>query len=138
MEAIPPAIALTQRRAWREKPRDLWRIAWTVKNRGGQLLELSSVRLPHGQFKADEQKFAPPLTLEGRAAANFETLVRCDEPSGLVTENAFVIFEARWLGAPWRIFVRVRVEMSDGEIPNATVQLITTQEVGFSRRIEAN
>jgi hypothetical protein len=50
----------------------------------------------------------------------------------LVTENAFVILQIKWRGAPWRIFVRVRVIVNKKGEPNATTELITTQKVGFT------
>jgi len=138
MEIIAPAVSLRQRWARRENAMNRWRIGWAVENRGERPLELSSARLPHGQFKGDEQRFAPALTLAAGTVGEFETIVRCEEPPGPVTENAFVIFEASWRGAPWRIFVRVRVAVNgDGE-PGTTAQSITSQRVGFSRQLQKN
>ena len=138
MEASAPAIGLRQRGVRRENVTHRWRIGWTVENHGEEPLELASARLPHGQFKSDEQRFVPALTLAGGTAKEFETFVRCEEPPGLVTENAFVIFEAIWHSALWRIFVRVRVEVNgDGE-PSTAVQSITTQRVGFSQHLPTN
>jgi hypothetical protein len=91
-----------------------------------------SARLPHGQFKSAEQYFAPLLELAAGASKQFTILVHCDEPAGLVTENAFVIFHCQWHGEAWRIFVRIRVTVTaDGE-PQTATELITTQKVGFS------
>jgi len=70
--------------------------------------------------------------LTAGASAEFETLVYCKEPPGLVTENAFVIFYVSWLNASWRIFVRVRVQVDAQLAPQAAVESITTQRVGFS------
>lgn len=138
MEAIPPAISLCQRDARREKGTNRWRIGWTVENRGDGPLELSSTRVPHGQFKGDEQRFVPALSLAGGTAQKFDTRVRCEEPAGSVTENAFVIFEAIWRAAPWRIFVRIRVDvLEDGE-PRAVVQSITSQRMGFSQNLQTD
>jgi hypothetical protein len=131
-ETIAPALALRQVDAHRHPTTDDWNIGWTIENKKAQSLNISSVRLPHGQFKAEERKFEPPLNLTGGASATFETLVRCKEPPGLVTENAFVIFYVSWLNASWRIFVRVRVEVDAQLAPEAAVESITTQRVGFS------
>jgi len=131
-ETIAPAIALRQTYARRHPSTDDWSIGWIVENKKAQSLKISSVRLPHGQFKAEEQKFEPALQLTGGAVVEFEILVRCKEPPGLVTENAFVIFYVSWLNASWRIFVRVRVEV-DAQLASVTaVESITTQRVGFS------
>jgi hypothetical protein len=62
----------------------------------------------------------------------FEQIIQCEERPGLITENAFAIFYAIWLGTPWRIFVRLKVTVEgDGE-PRATTELITAQKAGFS------
>jgi len=131
-ETIAPAIALRQVRAHRHSPTDDWSIVWTVENKRAQSLKISSVRLPHGQFKAQQRKFEPVLNLTGGASVEFETLVHCKEPPGLVTENAFVIFYVSWFSASWRIFVRVRVQVDAQLAPQAAVESITTQRVGFS------
>ena len=131
-ETIAPAIALRQVRAHRHSPTDDWSIGWTVENKKAQSLKISSVRLPHGQFKAQEREFELALNLTGGASAEFETLVHCKEPPGLVTENAFVIFYVSWLSASWRIFLRVRVQVDAQLAPQAAVESITTQRVGFS------
>jgi hypothetical protein len=131
-ETIAPAIALRQVYAHRHPTTDDWSIGWTVENKKAQSLKISSVRLPHGQFKAQEREFELALNLTGEASAEFETLVHCKEPLGLVTENAFVIFYVSWLSAPWRIFVRLRVEIDAQLAPQAVVESITTQRVGFS------
>jgi hypothetical protein len=131
-EMIAPAIALRQVYAHRHPTTDDWSIGWTVENKSVKSLKISSVRLPHGQFKAEEREFEPALDLTGGASAEFETLVHCKEPPGLVTENAFVIFCVSWLSGPWRIFVRVRVEVDAQLALETAIESITTQRVGFS------
>jgi hypothetical protein len=88
--------------------------------------------MPHGQFKSEEIRFEPPLDLAPGANEQFQTSVRCHEPSGLVTENAFVIFHVIWLAQRWRIFARVSVVVDADGTPAATTESITTQKVGFS------
>jgi hypothetical protein len=95
-------------------------------------LELTSVRLPHGQFKAAEKQFDPAVELAPGSAAQFQSVVYCNEPRGLVTENAFLIFNALWGAAEWRIFVRVRVVVNAHGEPESATESITTQKVGFS------
>jgi hypothetical protein len=109
-----------------------WKVGWQVQNTGTDLLRINAVLLPHGQFKAAEQRLDPPLELEPGIAAEFNTLVYCNEPTGLVTENAFIIFAARWREQKWRIFVRLRIVVNAEGQPRSATELVTTQKVGFS------
>jgi len=109
-----------------------WQVRWQIDNRGGDRLEVAAVRLPHGQFKSAEQRFLPAVRLAAGESAQFDIIVRCLEPPGPVTENAFVIFQCRWHGAAWRIFVRIRVDVDAAGEPDTVTQLISTQKVGFS------
>ena len=127
-----PRIAVTQVSAKRLAVIGSWSIGWLLENRGANSLTVGSVRLPHGQFKSDEQRFEPALILTPGTQVEFATSVRCSEPPGLVTENAFLIFNVVWLGERWRIFGRVRVIVTeDGRLETAT-ESITMQKVGFS------
>jgi hypothetical protein len=126
-----PEIELRQLSAERNGQMDSWRIAWLLRNRGPRRLQIQTVRLPHGQFKSEENRFDPALDLKPDEETQFQTLVRCDEPPGDVTENAFVIFYVIWLKEPWRVFVRIRVVVSSDGTPQTTTELITTQKVGF-------
>ncbi len=127
-----PKVGLRQISLARDAATSRWNIRWEVENLGGDALRIVSVRVPHGQFKSDEQHFAPALELAGGASKQFQSLVHCEEPAGLVTENAFVIFHCEWRAEAWRIFVRIRVNVNaDGE-PQTATELITTQKVGFS------
>ncbi len=116
-----------------ERKGDTWNMAWAVKNTGSQLLRILAVRLPHGQFKSDETRFEPAIDLGPGEETRIQTLVRCDESPGEVTENAFVIFEVAWQGGPWRIFARIRVAVDSDGKPQTRTELITTQKVGFSK-----
>jgi hypothetical protein len=103
-----------------------------VENRGAKRLQILAARLPHGQFKSEELLFAPPLELLPGQGDTFQVSVRCDGPTGPVTENAFVIFQAIWLRESWRIFARIRVVIDPDGRPTATTESITTQKIGFS------
>ena len=127
-----PQIALRQVGAVQAGALEYWTVGWQVENTGKQPLKILAARLPHGQFKAEEMRFEPPLDLAPHASERFQTSVRCNEPSGLVTENAFVIFHVIWSGESWRIFARLRVEVDGGGMPKAATESITTQKVGFS------
>ncbi len=128
----PPRIALAQIGIKRDQAPERWRIAWLVENRGSDSLKIESARLPHGQFKSGEVRFDPALLLPPGKSAEFTVSVCCHEPPGLVTENAFMIFYAVWLGEPCRIFARLRVNVSDAGQPAAVTESITAQRVGFS------
>ena len=127
-----PRIVLTQVSAESDGVMACWSIDWLVENKSANTLHVLAVRLPHGQFKSDERRFDPAIELSAGARKQFQTFVRCDEPAGLVTENAFVIFSVNWLGEPWRVFVRLRVVMSSDGRPETATELITAQKVGFS------
>ena len=123
---------MSQLGAKRDPALGIWSISWAAENTGAQALRLSSVRLPHGQFKSDEMRFTPAIELGPKELTNFEVSVRCDEPQGLVTENAFLIFQTIWRGESWRIFVRVSVVVENDGTPRAKLESVTTQKVGFS------
>jgi hypothetical protein len=126
-----PVIDLRQISA--ERNRDTWNFAWSVKNTGPRPLQILAVRLPHGQFKSEENHFEPAIDLKQGEETRIQTPVRCNEPPGDVTENAFVILHVIWQGEPWRIFTRVRVVVNSDGKPQTTTESITTQKVGFSR-----
>ena len=127
-----PLIAVKQIIAERDEIMECWNIAWLVRNLGRYPMRILSVRLPHGQFKSEERRFEPAMDLSATEEVQFRTFVRCDAPTGLVTENAFVIFHVIWRGEPCRIFVRLRVVVSSAGKPETATELITTQKVGFS------
>lgn len=129
---MEPEVWLRQLSAERDGAAGWWRVRWQIGNRGAESLTIDAVRVPHGQFKADEQSLVPPSVLPAGGSAEFGSRVHCDEPAGLVTENAFVILHCRWRGKPWRIFIRIRVTVMADGMPETAVELITTQQVGFS------
>lgn len=126
-----PHIELRQITA--ERKGDIWNIGWGVKNTGSDPLQILTVLLPHGQFKSEENRLEPTMSLKPGDEVRIQTSVRCDEPPGPVTENAFAIFQVIWLGERWRIFARVRVTVNPDGRPQATTELITSQKIGFSK-----
>ena len=127
-----PKIALRQMAFARAAMTAGWNILWELENLGAAALTVISARLPHGQFRSAEHWFAPALELAAGASKQFTILVHCDEPAGLVTENAFVIFHCQWHGEAWRFFVRIRVTVTADGAPETATELITAQKVGFS------
>ena len=136
VQSAVPQITLTQVSVEPEEGQGNWKILWCIANLNSQPLELRAVRLPHGQFKSAERCFEPAIVLAAKQDAQFQVFVHCDEPAGLVTENAFLIFEVVRLGEPWRIFARVCVTVNSAGTPVATTEWITTQKVGFSGVLE--
>jgi hypothetical protein len=129
---IPPEISLVQKSAQPLSVAGHWRIVWRLQNFGKARLQINSARLPHGQFKAGERRFEPPIALDLGASVEFDTTVRCDEPAGLVTENAFVILYANWMNSEWRIYGRIRVTVNADALPETITESITYQKAGFS------
>ena len=127
-----PEIDLQQLSVSRNGVSGCWRIAWRVTNKSAGPLSLLAARLPHGQFKAEEQLFDPAIRLAPAQSGEFLSVVQCEQAQGLVTENAFVIFQVIWSGEPWRIFVRLRLAVDWKGEPKTEVELITTQKIGFS------
>ncbi|MGE5307352.1 MAG: hypothetical protein ACM3TN_28940 [Alphaproteobacteria bacterium] len=132
--ASGPEIELRQLSAERNRRKDSWRIGWRLKNQGRRRLRIQAVKLPHGQFKSEQIPFEPAIDLSPDEETEFQTLVRCDEPPGDVTENAFVILYVIWLSGPWRVFVRLRVVVGFDGKPQATTESVTTQRIGFSQK----
>jgi len=127
-----PEIAVKQERLTRDRAMARWCILWQIINTGPVPFAVQSLKLPHGQFKADEYKFEPVINLSPGAMREIQTWVRCDEPQGLVTENGFLLFELNCGGADWRVFVRIRVVVNERGEPHARVERITRQRVGYS------
>jgi hypothetical protein len=127
-----PVISVEQMLISASGTTDVWAVEWTIANKGARAIAILSGRLPHGQFKSAEQRFDPPLEIGEGGQVAFRALVHCHEPPGLVTENAFIIFQTVWCKEKWRIFVRIRVVVEQTGEPGTSVQLITTQRVGFS------
>ncbi len=128
----PPQIALRQFSVVRYGSTDCWSIGWNITNKGAGPLIVVTVRLPHSQFKSNEHRFEPTLELALGQSTQFEVCVTCNEPAGLVTENAFVIFSVIWACEAWRIFARIRVTVNAYGKPETETEMITTQRTGFS------
>jgi hypothetical protein len=127
-----PVIAVEQSSVSASHDTHVWSIEWTIVNKSVGTIMILGARLPHGQFKSAEQRFDPPLKLHEGGQVAFRALVHCHEPPGLVTENAFIIFQVVWSKEAWRIFVRSRVVVEQTGDPQTSIQLITTQKVSFS------
>jgi hypothetical protein len=127
-----PKVAVEELRRSREVGSDHWLFGWRIQNLTGQPIKFLAARCPHGQFRSEERFFDPPLQAAAGKTATIEMPVLCDEPAGNVIENGFLILLVEWLDKRWRIFVRLRVTVSQQGVPETATELITTQRVGFS------
>src|ERR1051325_1256730 len=118
-----PHIILRQESAECDVQTRRWNISWLLRNSDRHALRIQSLRLPHNQFNSEETIFDPPVDLNGGEDLEIHTPVRCDEPPGHVTDNAFVILDVIWLGDAWRLFVRLRVLVSPAGKPATETQL---------------
>jgi hypothetical protein len=126
-----PEVVVEQDSTARAATPGLWSVTWKVRNRRGNLRILSG-RLPHGRFRCAETELTPAPVLAPNESARLEFAVRCEEPSGAVVENAFLILRADWGEAPWLILARLRVSIDEHGVPQSVTEVITTQRVGFS------
>jgi len=105
-----------------------WRIQWEVTNTGAAPLEIDTVWLPHGRFRAEETPLA--LRLEPGSTVRIGSAVRFAEQPGSVVENAFVILTLLSDGQRWQTFARLRVTAGEHGAPRAEVELVTSQREG--------
>lgn len=131
-ETIGPRARVEQLLRSSTPVRGKWLVVWNIQNLGREQIEIVAGRLPHSQFRAEEQQLRPSPLLLPDESARLEFEVACDGPPGAVVENAFLILSVRWLSEPWRILARLRVVFDDESGPQTTTELVTTQRVGFS------
>ena len=112
-----------------------WLCTWRIHNLGQEPLQLLAAGLPHGRFRSEEQELSPPPNVLPGESARLALTVACGEPAGTVVENAFLILRVLWQERPWRILARLRVVFDRHRVPENSTEVITTQPVGFSRRI---
>ena len=112
-----------------------WRITWQIENRGPQPLQLLTTRLPHGQFRREEQHLEPPVAISAKESAAIQLEVAAAERSRTIVENAFLILQVIWLHRLWRILARLRVSFAENGAPAAVTEAVTAQRVGFSKEL---
>jgi hypothetical protein len=127
-----PRVAVEELHRSKEAEHGRWLFAWRIQNLTEEPITFVAARCPHGQFRSEERFFDPPLHAAAGRNAIIEMPVLCDEPAGTVIENGFLILLVEWLDKRWRIFVRLRVTVSQQGVPETATELITTQRVGFS------
>ena len=107
-----------------------WRVRWSVRNEGDDLLRVYHAKAPHGRFRAGERWLE--IALEPGKRAPVELDVAADVSPGNDVENAFLILEASAGGANgWRILARLRARVDPDGAPKVLVERLDMQEVGF-------
>ena len=109
-----------------------WLFKWRVRNVTATPMNLLSVRVPHGKFKADERKVGPAAKIAAQGSLTLDLIVACQEPPNTIIENAFLILLVHWQENQWRFFVRLRIMIDHRGHPGTTTESITVQQVGFS------
>lgn len=109
-----------------------WIFKWRVRNVTETPMNLLSVRVPHGKFKADERKLGPAIKIAAQDSLILDLAVACQEPPNTIIENAFLILLVNWQENSWRFFVRLRIKVDHQGHPETATESITVQQVGFS------
>lgn len=129
-----PKLRVEQASAGRGPIRGRRHVVWRVENLDEQPLRILGGRLPHSQFRCEEQEFPRALELPPGGLAEVEFSVACDGAPGSVVENAFLILRVLWSEKPWRVFIRLRVLFGAEGRPESATEAITKHEIGFSAR----
>jgi hypothetical protein len=113
----------------RDEESELLEVGWRLQNLGDGPLELEESWLPHGQFRAERQRFQPPLVLLSGQAVMHVRDVDIAAADGPVVENAFLILRVRWQDGPWRVFARMRAHITPEGAVTPIVELVTASPV---------
>lgn len=110
-----------------------WRVAFEVRNTGGEPVQLLEAWLPHGRLWAEAVSLTSQPLLDSGASVHLAFTVGFDEPPGEFVENAFVILRVQWRNEEWRVLTRLAVTADADGSPLASTELITAHAVGFSQ-----
>lgn len=131
-----PHLRVEQASANRSSIADGWKIVWSIENSGEQPLHILGGRLPHSQFRCEEQELPRALELPPKGRAEVEFPVTCKLAPGSTIENAFLILRILWSEKPWRVLARLRVHLDGHGRPRCATEVITAHQIGFSARGE--
>jgi hypothetical protein len=127
-----PKIEVEQVEPSRSENSGRWLFKWRVRNATETPMNLLSVRLPHGKFKAEERKFGPSSKIASQDHFIVDLAVACEELPNTIVDNAFLILLVNWQENQWRFFARLRIMVNEQGQPQTTTESITVQQVGFS------
>ena len=102
-----------------------WHASWTLASTlPWQLLESW---LPHDHFSGPRDRYDPPLAFDPEG--ELRRVVACEDPSGSVIENAFLILHIKTAGETYRVFARLTVTIDQEGTPDQTCEAVTVQQV---------
>lgn len=110
-----------------------WGVAWRIENVGDEPVRILAGRLPHSQFRSEEQEFIPNPAISHKECARLDFSVSCCQAPGAVIENAFLILRVLCAAAWWRVLARLRVQFDEDGRPSTFTESVTTHRIGFSR-----
>jgi hypothetical protein len=110
-----------------------WIVTWRIENESPEPVDLRECYAPHGKFFGQSVDLSGRGRLDPSAGSEIQLPVVFEETPGATVENAFLILTAVWQERVLRIFVRMTVASDSNGAPAAKTELITMQEVGFSR-----
>jgi hypothetical protein len=132
VESEEPKIEVEQFECSTSENPARWLFKWRVRNVTATPMNLLSVRVPHGKFKAEERKLGPAIKIAAQDHFILDLVVACQEPPNTIIENAFLILLVDWQKNQWRVFVRLRIAVDHRGRPETATESITMQQVGFS------
>lgn len=103
-------------------------VAWRIESLDATQVSIEESWLPHGQFRAERRAYVPPLALPAWGSSVIEREVSFAATAGIV-ENAFLILRVHYREAEWRIFVRIRAEVTQSGGIDPIVESITVDPV---------
>jgi hypothetical protein len=132
---LEPKVSIEQSSLVPGAKAGIWVLTWKVTNLSPEPLTILAARLPHSLFRSPERQFSPGHKILPDQSANLGCPVECTGAPGQSVENAFIILLVTWLEQPWRVLARLRVVMDERGAPHSVTELVTVQQVGFSRKL---
>ncbi len=109
---------------------DFFAVSWRITNKSGADVLVVETWLPHNGFYADKESLSPELRVEPAGSVEVSRRVRCRATAEADVENAFLILQVDFVGAVWRIFVRMRVK-AEASSMRPIIEAVTAQTVGL-------
>lgn len=132
-DELGPRLLIEQASADLGPPPGHWRVAWRIENVGDEPVRILAGRLPHSQFRSEEQEFVPNPEISRKERARLDFSVSCCEAPGAAVENAFLILRVLCAAELWRVLARLRVQFDEHGRPSTFTESVTTHRIGFSR-----